>query len=340
MKKVNKMRNTNSNKSLMGHNSNTGNSGHLGLGHVENLGLNIFQPNHNKVNSNMKMKMKEKWADSKIFKVENDLGYGIVGENNILSPLVSRHNKGIIIQEPTDTIESQRQKTNLYVGKNNGKEKAHFLIEADSKSQISSATLGGFKRYRGRPIGSPNKPVKKTETVTDFNKFHNLELKLGTKKKKVIGNESTSANHVYIPDTSEIMGNTKKNHTISPIEPNSQAISLLMQLMGNPQLTNLLPTSMNQTELLNLTSTNNTHSTTSDIINLELLLSTNAHNATNTMIKTPITTSTNNRATHDPYSDTEEHQIQYALELSLGNYASKVHNGAPMQTPPSSGANQ
>ncbi|KAF5199347.1 hypothetical protein FRX31_011065 [Thalictrum thalictroides] len=60
------------------------------------------------------------------------------------------------------------------------------------------------------------------------------------KKRKMIGIENNSANDYYKPLPPSDYDNIKKHHETPMVEPSSQALSLLFQLIKNPTLTNLL----------------------------------------------------------------------------------------------------
>ncbi|KAF5195630.1 hypothetical protein FRX31_014783 [Thalictrum thalictroides] len=254
--------------------------------------------------------------------------------------------------EPSDNGGNKNTTTDLNVGKK-GKGKAHMVVDTSNSPTmgipISPAALGGFRRRRGRPLGSQNKLGKKFESTIKLST--NSTMEVGNKKMKVYGNEQSGTYNYYTPNTSDLGSSLKKSHGSTNADSSNQAISIfIVQLIENAQLTNLLVAQgiLNSQLINHLQSpppmSINNHATTFSIpkptattliTNLELLLATQAHNTTN--MSTPNCYDTPTAATFDPYSGTDEHQIQYALDLSLGAHTSKDPNVALLQIPIHSG---
>ncbi|KAF5202703.1 hypothetical protein FRX31_007710 [Thalictrum thalictroides] len=193
-------------------------------------------------------------------------------------------------------------------------------------SLISNATVVASTTHRrGRKLGSKNKNPKRVKNSDDKQSIQNKpDLLLGGKGKKrklEDHNISTSSTVAYIPALPPINESQTEEPT-APLSPSTKTMELLQNLMLDPALTlHLVQQGIINSEILshmpnqNLVppTTNNTV-IRNDTVHQEEIVQLNL--STNPIV--PSVEFGENLVTIDPYGGSEERQIEYAINLSMG----------------------
>ncbi|KAF5198011.1 hypothetical protein FRX31_012402 [Thalictrum thalictroides] len=288
-------------------------------------------------------KVTQKWADLGLLTDEDEAR--IVG---------IRHNKGLSIKEPDSGKVTVKPKT-LTQGPTSrkGKKPMEYIPPSpeheEKTNDINSEKNGNkppptptteIKKRRGRPPGSINK-INKGKNIAGSDHI-STKFEVGTKKRKLFENDASPQMLQYIPDTSHISPIIEENNDNPSFNQDSQTLDLISKLISNPDLTTSLVNQgilnpeilkhlpknksnpwLNSNSLPNL---QNTSLNSPEMINQELLM------AAPDTYETATTHATNfgeQNVTFDPYGGTEERQIQYAIDLSMGVHSSYVHDDAP-----------